>query len=246
MIEVFLMRVIFIACFVFLIPPAANAREISGAVRVVDGDTLLIGETRIRLEGIDAPETDQVCLDASGQRWTCGILARDRLSQHINSRQVTCTDNGHDRYGRVLGVCKTEGEDLNAWMVREGLALAYVKYSNAYIPEESAARVAQRGMWSGSFVAPWDYRHRNKATVILGAVAVPVVAQAKLLAPASSIGAPSNECVIKGNVNRKHELIYHLPGQLNYAQTRMDKGFGERWFCTEAEAQAAGWRKAGR
>jgi hypothetical protein len=81
---------------------------------------------------------------------------------------------------------------------------------------------------------------------ILGAVAVPVVAQAKLLAPASSIGAPSNECVIKGNVNRKHELIYHLPGQLKYAQTRMDKGSGERCFCTKAEAQAAGWRKAGR
>jgi endonuclease YncB( thermonuclease family) len=223
---------------------AANADELVGTVRVVDGDTLVMGEKHVRLEGIDAPETDQVCLDRSGERWSCGISARDRLAEHIGSHEVTCFDKGNDRYGRALAICSSIGEDLNGWMVREGLALAYVKYSKAYIADEAAARAAQRGMWSGSFISPWDYRHRNKETVILGTVSVPISCQAKLLAPVSSAGAPSYECTIKGNVNRKRERIYHLPGQLNYSHTSMDKGLGERWFCTEAEAEAAGWRKA--
>src|SRR5258705_10709190 len=84
-------------------------------------------------------------------------------------------------------------------------------------------------------------RHRNKTTIILGAASVPVNAQTTLFGAVSASEAPSPECVIKGNVNRKGERIYHLPGQLNYAQINMTKGLGERWFCTEAEADAAGW-----
>jgi len=225
---------------------AESAPNITGRPRIVDGDTITIGETHIRLQGIDAPETDQVCIDAAGKRWTCGITARDELAKHVGEREVSCTDRGHDRYGRTLGVCSTSGEDLNAWMVLQGLALAYVHYSREYRHEEDAARSAQRGMWAGAFIAPWDWRHRSKKTIILGAVAVPVTAQAQLLAPASSSGAASAECTIKGNVNRKGERIYHLPGSLTYAKVNMNKGIGERWFCTESEAQAAGWRKAGR
>ena len=222
---------------------SAHAGELSGLARVVDGDTVVIGQQHIRLEGIDAPETDQICLDAKGDRWTCGVGARDRLNERIGSRQVSCSDKGRDRYGRMLSTCSVAGEDLNAWMVREGWALAYVHYSQAYVGEEATARDANRGIWSGAFIAPWDYRHRNKETAILGSGSVPISAQAKLLAPASSEGAPSYECTIKGNVNRRGERIYHLPGQLNYAQTNT-KGLGERWFCTGAEAEAAGWRKA--
>jgi endonuclease YncB( thermonuclease family) len=223
---------------------AAHASELVGVVRVVDGDTLVMGNKHIRLEGIDAPETDQVCLDSSGERWTCGISARDRLAEHIGFHEVSCTIDGIDRYGRTLSVCSSAGEDINGWMAREGFALAYVQYSRAYFADENEARASRRGMWSGAFIAPWDYRHRNKQTVILGAVSVPVSAQSKLLAPASSAGAPSFECIIKGNVNRRGEHIYHLPRQLNYSRTSMNKGLGERWFCTESEAEAAGWRKA--
>ena len=106
------------------------------------------------------------------------------------------------------------------------------------------AREARAGLWSGAFIAPWDWRHRNKATIILGAASVPVNAQTILLDTVSASEAPSPECVIKGNVNRKGERIYHLPEQLNYAKINMAKGLGERWFCSEAGANAAGWRKA--
>jgi endonuclease YncB( thermonuclease family) len=222
---------------------AAHAADVTGSPRVVDGDTLVIGDTRIRLEGIDAPETDQVCLDAKGERWTCGITARNRLASHISAREVSCTDKGHDRYGRTLAVCSASGEDLNAWMVAGGLALAYVHYSHEYELQEAAARENRRGMWIGAFIAPWDWRHRDKQTLILGALSVPITAQSKLLTPASAEGAPSPECTIKGNVNRNGERIYHIPGQRNYGSIDMTKP-EKRWFCSGDEAQSAGWRKA--
>jgi hypothetical protein len=121
-----------------------------------------------------------------------------------------------------------------------------VAASHSYYADEVAAREAHAGLWQGAFIPPWDWRHRSKETVILGAAAVPVNAQTILLGAVSAAGAPDPNCVIKGNVNRKGERIYHLPGQLNYSQTSMTKGLGERWFCTEAEAEAAGWRKAAR
>jgi hypothetical protein len=95
------------------------------------------------------------------------------------------------------------------------------------------------------FFAPWDWRHRDRDTVILGALSVPVTAQAELLAPASSATAPSPECTIKGNVNRKGERIYHMPGQIAYARVNMQDP-QKRWFCSEDEARAAGWRPAKR
>lgn len=128
-------------------------------------------------------------------------------------------------------------------MVREGFALAFVKYSTAYVDDEAEARKAQRGLWSGAFIAPWDWRHRDKDTTILGPLSVPINAQKLLLEPASAAGAPSLDCLIKGNVNRKGERIYHLPGGLDYVKVNMAVP-GKRWFCTEAEAEAAGWRPA--
>lgn len=222
------------------------ASELAGIPRIVDGDTVEIGQTKIRLSGIDAPETDQICLDAKGERWACGITARDQLTKHSAGQAWECETTGTDRYGRSLGNCFIEGEDVSAWMVRSGWALSFVRYSHAYDGDEAAAREALAGLWSGAFIAPWDWRHRDKQTVVLGAAAVPTNAQTLLLGAVSSSEAPSPDCVIKGNVNRKGERIYHLPGQLNYAHVNMDKGLGERWFCTEADAEAAGWRKAQR
>jgi endonuclease YncB( thermonuclease family) len=192
------------------------ADDLAGPARVIDGDTIAFASRHVRLHGIDAPETDQVCLDARGERWTCGVAARDRLSSHVTGRNISCSAHGEDRYGRTLATCSAGGENLNAWMVREGLALAYVQYSREYVGEEAAAREHRSGMWAGAFIAPWDWRHRNMHTVILGALSVPVAAQAKLLAPASSATAPSPECIIKGNVNRQGERIYHMPGQGAY------------------------------
>ena len=222
----------------------SQAGEISGIPRIVDGDTVQIGETKIRLQGIDAPETDQLCLDPKGNSWACGLASRDELIRHSAGQSWDCDLTGADRYSRSLGTCFIEGENVNAWMVRQGWALSFVRYSRAYGADEVAARNAHAGIWKGALIAPWDWRHRNKETVILGAATVPVNAQTILLGAVSALGAPSPDCVIKGNVNRQGERIYHLPGQLNYSHTSMTKGLGERWFCTEAEAEAAGWRKA--
>jgi endonuclease YncB( thermonuclease family) len=225
---------------------AAQAAEIiSGVPRVVDGDTIVVGTTKIRLASIDAPESDQVCLDANRKRWTCGVEARDHLAAHIGNRSIDCAPTGTDAYGRTLAVCAVASEDLNAWMVREGWALAFVRYSKEYVPDEEAARNAKRGIWSGAFIAPWDWRHRTRETVVLGTTSVPISAQAELLAPESAAEAPLPDCIIKGNVNRKGERIYFRPAQLDYARVDMTKP-GKRWFCTEDEAKAAGWRPAAR
>jgi hypothetical protein len=136
-----------------------------------------------------------------------------------------------------------EDVSLNSWMVRQGWALAFRRSSDAYIGEEDGAREEQRGIWSGAFIAPWDWRHRNKETVILGAQAVTVEVGAVLLAPASAAKAPAPGCEIKGNVGRHGVRIYHMPGQLNYDKIDLEQP-GARWFCSEEEAQAADWRKA--
>jgi endonuclease YncB( thermonuclease family) len=224
---------------------AYSGEDLSGLARVIDGDTIAIGTRHVRFEGIDAPETDQVCLNTKGEHWTCGIAARDQLSSHIDGRIISCTPRGQDRYRRTLAICFVSGENLNAWMVREGWALAYVRYSREYVGDEGAAREERKGMWAGAFIAPWDWRHRNERTVMLGALSVPVTAQAILLAPASSATAPSPECIIKGNVNRRGERIYHLPGQAAYSAVNMAEP-RKRWFCSEDDARAAGWRPAKR
>src|SRR6516162_7146036 len=91
---------------------AYSGEELIGSARVIDGDTVAIGSTHVRLEGIDAPETDQVCLNAKGERWNCGIAARDRLSWQINGRTISCAARGQDRYTRTLAICSVSGENL--------------------------------------------------------------------------------------------------------------------------------------
>src|SRR5262245_6270366 len=165
-------KTIAIAFVVYLTCSLAQAADLSGVPRIVDGDTLAIGATKVRLQGIDAPETDQICLNSNGARWTCGIDARDQLARHIGGRKISCSSDDTDAYQRILARCSLAGEDLNAWIVREGWALAYVKYSFAYQKLEEDARVNQRGLWHGAFIAPWDWRHRNTKTGILGAYSV--------------------------------------------------------------------------
>jgi endonuclease YncB( thermonuclease family) len=228
----------------WLIFSPAHAADFTGVSRIVDGDTLAIGSTKIRLEGIDAPETDQVCLNAKGVRWSCGIDARDQLAAHIAGQDIKCSSNGIDAYRRTLATCYLADEDLNGWLVQQGWALAYVKYSSKYVRVEEDARTQQRGIWQGAFIAPWDWRHRNNKIIILGAFSVPIDAQAMLLGPSATEGAPSPECTIKGNISRNGEQIYHMENQRFYARISMDKGGGRRWFCSAEEAEAAGWRRA--
>jgi endonuclease YncB( thermonuclease family) len=134
--------------------------EIVGKARVIDGDTIDITGTRIRLQGIDAPETEQTCTDAGNRTWRCGQAATRVLIDHLAGRPLKCESLGLDRYRRVLAVCALpDGSDVNAWMVQQGWALAY--YSAVYQPQEAQAHAARRGVWAGSFMPPWEWRHRH-------------------------------------------------------------------------------------
>lgn len=229
-------------CFLLVFRGWAQAETISGRAQVVDGDTLIIGNTKIRLNAIDAPETDQSCLDRLNKVYSCGILARDQLRDRIGSATVSCQTEGSDRYGRFLAICFLGQDDLNRWLVSQGLALAYVQYSDRYQAVEEAAKRDRKGLWAGAFVAPWDWRHRTPQTALLGATAYK--ANRAALSEINVQDPPVQNCLIKGNVNRSGDRIYFLPGNSAYGKVKMDKGLGERWFCTEQEAEAAGWRKA--
>ncbi|WP_051380691.1 thermonuclease family protein [Bradyrhizobium sp. WSM1743] len=237
-------RVMMVALFAIITSPVCAAK-LSGPPRILDGNTIELEKTKLRLSGIDAPETDQICLDAHGRKWACGVAARDELIKHSNGRTWDCHTTGVDEYGRSRGSCFIEGEDVNAWMVRSGWALSGLS-THTYAIYEVVASKAYAGLWSGAFIAPWDWRRRNKGTIIIGASSVPIDAQELLLGSALLSDPPSSECLIKGTVDRNGERIYYLPGQLGYEEIDMTKKSGERWLCSEAEAEATGWRKAAR
>jgi endonuclease YncB( thermonuclease family) len=229
-----------------LVPGLALAADISGAAKIREGDQIQIGTSRIRLFGIDAPSADQLCLNTKGERWTCGVAARDELIKHAGNKSWTCHVQHTDRRGRAIARCEVDGEDIQKWMVRNGWALSYVRASHDYDADEAEARTAKAGLWQGAFIAPWDWRVRNKKTVILGTVKVPDNAHAILLASASGPVAPSPDCTIKGNVNSAGECIYHKPTSRWYAQIKMKISKGTRWFCSVEEAEAAGCRETRR
>ena len=126
--------------------------------KVVDGDSLDIGATRIRLHAIDAFEGRQRC-ERGGSSWDCGAAATTELRRLVGSRAASCEKTDTDIYDRTVAICRSGGLDLGAQMVRAGLALAYRHYGNDYVDEEDEARVARRGAWAGTFTAPWDWRH---------------------------------------------------------------------------------------
>lgn len=134
--------------------------EIIGQARVLDGDTIEIANTRIRLWGIDAPEGRQTCQDERGP-YLCGDEATEALKSLLGPSPVACEAKDRDRYGRTVARCFVNGQDIGAWMVRQGHALAFRRYSLEYVEDEKAAEAAKAGMWRGQFQAPWDYRLSN-------------------------------------------------------------------------------------
>ncbi|HXQ03457.1 MAG TPA: thermonuclease family protein, partial [Bradyrhizobium sp.] len=179
------------ALLVFLLPALAEAADITGIPKIREGDNIQIGNSRIRLGGIDAPSVDQLCVNNAGERWSCGVAARDELIKHGDNKTWTChTRQVVDRRGRTVARCEVDGEDIQKWMVRNGWALSYVRVSHDYDDDEKAAREAKSGMWQGAFIAPWDWRARNKKTTILGHAKAPENASTILLASASGPVAP--------------------------------------------------------
>jgi endonuclease YncB( thermonuclease family) len=136
---------------------AAGAAAQTGPARVIDGDTLEVAGVRVRLWGIDAPESRQTC-EADGQDYACGERATRHLRTLVADRTVSCEPRTRDRYGRTVALCRTDGSDLGAAMVRDGWALAFVRYAADYVAEELEARAARRGLWQGAFTLPWEWR----------------------------------------------------------------------------------------
>lgn len=216
----------------------APASPLVGRASVIDGDTVEIAGQRVRFNGIDAPESAQSCKDANGANYPCGRRSAEALDAWLTaSRPLRCVFVEWDRYGRFVGDCaRTDGASVASWLVSSGHAMDWPRYSNAaHANEQAAARVAHLGIWQGEVQPPWEWRAaQNDAT---NNEAADDTAPAHLL---------SGSCDIKGNISAKGERIYHVPGQTFYDDTVISPGKGERWFCSEAEARQAGWRRSRR
>jgi endonuclease YncB( thermonuclease family) len=141
-----------------LISFPAHAQQITGQASVIDGDTIEIAGARIRLHGIDAPESRQTCQDVAGREYRCGQKAAFALADGIGRATVSCEPRDTDRYGRVVAVCQARGADINRMLVRQGWAVAYREYSRDYVPDEIFAQQARAGMWAGTFILPSEWR----------------------------------------------------------------------------------------
>lgn len=141
--------------------PKILADEISGFANITDGDTIKIYNKRIRLHGIDTPEKKQICYKNS-KEYSCGEEASSALDKKIDGNQVVCkVQRRLDRYKRYIGVCFVGEVNLNKWMVRNGYAVAYRRYSKDYIQDENYAKKNNLGLWSGNFINPEKWRKLN-------------------------------------------------------------------------------------
>lgn len=149
--------------------PDASGAPLTGTARIIDGDTIDLGRTRIRMGGIDALEHDQTCSRPGNRSYDCGKLARDALVALIGGATVTCHPDGSETYGRIVARCTVPAEDgpprdLNTAMVRTGFAFDCPKFSDGrYAEAERAARTARSGAWAGQFEYPWRHRGRDGA-----------------------------------------------------------------------------------
>jgi endonuclease YncB( thermonuclease family) len=146
-----------------LTPVGAQA-PIIGVPSVIDGDTIEIHGQRIRLFGIDAPEGSQLCTRPNGERWRCGQQSSFALADRIGRAPIRCEQRDIDRYGRVVAVCFEGAEDLDRWMILNGWAVAFRRYSRDYVTDEASAKRYRINIWSGEFDMPWDWRvqHRSR------------------------------------------------------------------------------------
>ena len=196
---------------------------IDGMAQVVDGDTIKVGQRSIRLSGVDAPEKGQMCQQGSTVT-ACGRHATAALREIIGTSPVRCRVVDVDRYDRPVATCTARGRDIGGAMVTAGWAVAFTRYSDAYLSQQAAARATRRGLWAMRFQNPADFRR----------------VQREDRAPPPL--PPNPRCAIKGNINGKGARIFHQPSDPGYPDVRINVRDGERWFCSVAEAIAAGWR----
>jgi endonuclease YncB( thermonuclease family) len=225
------------------------ASALTAAATVRDANSIQLGDVTYRLDGVDAPELDQVCIDDHADPWTCGIEARDQLTKLIGGRSVRCDDVGPEKnFGkRHRAICTAEGDKvtLNEQLVKLGFAIAREPIKANVKAAATDAKTASAGIWKGCFVAPQEFRTGKKDGTLLGAACRPDRDKEirAVLFPDELTAPPS--CAIKGKLAVRARVtgnigIYHLRGCPSYAATSKP----DRWFCSEDDAQASGFRKA--
>jgi endonuclease YncB( thermonuclease family) len=216
---------------------------------VRDGDTIQLGDVTYRLDGVDAPEFDQICINDQADPWSCGVEARDQLAKLIAGRNVHCDDLGPDKLFRKrhAGVCMVEGDStsLNQQVAQIGLAISVEPSLKVHAKDDAAkAQADKRGLWKGCFVAPQEFRLGKKDGALIGSscradrdkeIRAVLFPEDVAMPPSCAIKARfALRARVTGNVG-----VYQLQGCRTYAGFRPD-----RWFCSEDDAQAAGFRRA--
>lgn len=215
------MKLFFSFCFLLLLQlNVASAEIIKGRAVIVDGDTINLGDVKVRLYGIDAPEAGQKCNKKNGGKWNCGKEAIRTLKRLISKNLVTCKGKKWDSFDRLIAVCHVGKIELNRRLVRVGLAWNFDKYSSTYKSLENRSRKLKLGVFQADTIKPWVYRKKRWEV-------------AKQTSPEG--------CPIKGNISKRGK-IYHTPWSPKYKNTRVSLDKNERWFCSEDEALKAGWR----
>ena len=239
-------RVLLVVALTFL-----SASPVWAATATVrDGGTLQLGNVTYRLDGIDAPAFDQLCIDEHADGWTCGIEARDHLTKLVGGRQVHCDDLGVDPSykKRRLGVCKVEGEttSLSQLLVRQGFALNVESSATGrFKTDEARAKEDRLGLWKGCFATPQEFRRGKKDGALLGgSCRADRDQQIREVIFPDDLVMPSG-CNIKGKFAVRARVtgnlgIYHLQACRSYPGLNNP----DRWFCSEEDAQAGGFRRA--
>ncbi len=169
--KVLMMIIICLVAFIFTYNDVKSEeiKEITGYAKIIDGDTIKISSKKIRLHGIDAPEKKQTCKKpyitisffSITKSYLCGQVSTNKLTKKINNQIIKCKIKDVDRYNRLIGECYKRNENLNSWLVSNGYAVAYRKYSKKYISDEMNAKNNKLGIWQGNFEMPWDFRRKN-------------------------------------------------------------------------------------
>jgi endonuclease YncB( thermonuclease family) len=198
-----------------------GAARLEGRAIALSGDTLRVAGTTVALSGIEAPVEGQTCATDDARSWRCDAAAKSALARLLRSASVACSLSGTDDLGRKVGTCREGETDIAAELVRNGDVFAQTGFFSSYGSLENAAREAKVGIWRGEAARPSDYRSQKWE-------------EAKREAPEG--------CPIKGNVMHGRR-VYVLPWAQGYERVKVSSSRGERWFCSEAEARAAGWRR---
>jgi endonuclease YncB( thermonuclease family) len=239
--------------FIVLLLSASQSWAAGPIVR--DGRTIQLADMIYRLDGADAPEVDQICIDEHADTWACGVAARDHLASLIGNHEVHCEDLGADTSYRKrhLGVCTLEGEpvSLNQLLVRQGYALSSYALNSEpsakgrFKDDEAVAKADRLGLWKGCFVAPQEFRHGRKDGALLGgSCRTDKDREIRNVLFPDHPAMPSG-CSIKAKLAIRARVtgnigVYQMQGCRNYPSLAKP----DRWFCSEEDAQAAGFRRA--